>query len=506
MRTRNALLNFVTLITFTVVTIFVGLFTSPLLERWLNPSRFGAYRLLIDCQGYLTLMELGLGGALSPLLARAFARGDESGLKQAMAVAVQAYLAISAATVAVGAAATLIVPYFVHDLSPAYLLDFRRAWLVGLLSFLSLALIPFRTIIEARQLGYYINLLLTGQAVFVTTLSLIFARSGWGITGQALASVLGTWGFSIVVTFMVLKNRPALLWSWRTPTDSSMRQSLGSLSAATFMINLSGRVSLMTDNLVVGSMLGTGLVTSLFFTQRLALLTQTLLGGVGSSIWAPLAELHSRGDHEAFNRRLIELSRLVAILSLTALGPIVAYNRHFVNLWMGPTFPYGGDSIIILAAFNAFLLAQFALWGWCFSGTGQIQKVVIASIVSAVVNITASITMTHWLGLVGPLLGTTISFLTVSLWCLPLLLHRVFGISIRELAISVGVPLAWGLLLAIGLWWVAHQHVPRGWVGLIVEMSLGAAAYIALFGAIVMWKTEERALWRLRVRAILGRS
>ena len=58
-----------------MVTIAVGLFASPWLEHWLNEDRFGAFRVVLDCQGYLTLLELGLGGALSPLLARALAQG-----------------------------------------------------------------------------------------------------------------------------------------------------------------------------------------------------------------------------------------------------------------------------------------------------------------------------------------------------------------------------------------------------------------------------------------------
>jgi len=462
--------------------------------------------MLLDCQGYLTLLELGLGGALSPLLARALARGDDSALKQAMAVASQAYLGISVATLVVGAGATVIVLRLVTGLSPSEIADFRTAWLVGLLSFLTLGLVPFRTIIEARQHGYRINLLLTGQALVVTSVSLILARGGWGITGQSVASVLGAWGFSIIVTAAVLWNQPSLIRSWIRRTDRQTRLSLGSLSAATFMINLSGRVSLMTDNLVVGAMLGTGQVTTLFFTQRLASLMQTLLGGVGSSIWAPLADLHARGEHEAFNRRLIELSRLVGFLSVTALAPIVVYNRHFVRLLMGPSFQYGGDTVIILAALNAFLLAQFALWGWCFSGTGQIRKVVATSVVSALVNVIASIVMTHWLGLVGPLLGTTISCLTVNLWSLPILLQRVFGIPIRALAAAVGIPFISGLLFALALGWLIRDHGPQGWMGLIAEMSLAATLFLGSVGIAVVANTEERNLWRLRWQAIFSKG
>jgi O-antigen/teichoic acid export membrane protein len=506
MRTRNAILNFATLIVFTVTTIAVGLFASPWLEHWLNKDRFGAYRVIVDCQGYLALLELGLGGALAPLLARAFAKGDDQALRHTMAAATQAYLRVSLATVVVGGALTFILPWFARGLSVADLVDLRNAWLLGLLGSLALSLVPFRSIVEARQQGHRINLLLTAQALFITGMSLVLARAGWGITGQALAFVLGTWGLALVLTARVVRGRLDLLRSWAIAPDPEARRALWSLSAATFLISVSGRLSLMTDNLVVGSMLGASMVTTLFFTQRLAVLAQSLLLGIGSATWAPLAELHARGETEAFNRRLVELSRLVAILSVVGLGPIVAYNRHFITAWMGPSFAYGGEAVIVIAAINAFLFAQVALWGWCFSATGQTRRLVKTCMASALVNVTASVLLARWLGIVGPLLGTTVGFVGVSLWNLPWLLHQVFGTSTHALIKAVAAPLGWGGLATSGLWWLAHHHEPYGRVGLAAEIALAVLAFAALGSGTILAEPAERALWRGRVRTVFARG
>lgn len=506
LRTRLAILNFGTMIAFTAVTITVGLFASPWLERWLNEDRFGAFRVILDCQGYLALLELGLGGALAPLLARAFAMKDERALGQSMAAAAQAYLGVSLATLAAGAGLTSILPRFVSGLSPVDLADLRRAWLIGLLGLLTLSLVPFRAIIEARQRGYQVNLLLIAQSLLITGISLPLARAGWGITGQSLAFVIGTWAFTLSLTVLVVRERRGLLGSWTVRSDPETRRLLWSLSAATFLINLSNRVSLMTDNLVVGSMLGAGPVTILFFTQRLPVLAQSLLLGVGSATWAPLAELHARGEHETFNRRMIEISRLMALLSVAGLGPIVAYNRHFLGLWMGPSFPYGGDVVVILAALNAFLLPQFSLWGWCFSATGQTRRVVATSLAAALVNVVASIALTHRLGLIGPLLGTTFAFVTVSLWSLPWLLHRVFGTSPLALGRAVAVPLIVGVFSTSGLWWLTARHQPSGRLGLAVEMSVAALGFLALSGLAILLDKNDRTLWRLRLQTVFARS
>jgi len=494
------------MLVYTAVTIAVGLIASPLLERWLNPDRFGAFRVILDCQGYLALLELGLGGALSPILARALATRDEQDLQQAMASALRAYLGVAIATIGLGVLFTPMIHRFVIGLSPTDVTDLRRAWLLGLSGFLALCLVPFRSIVEARQRGYQINLLLIMQSLLITFVALPLAHANWGVTGQSLAFVLGNGTFTLIVVAMAVRDRPALLRAWFVRPDAAMKRTLWGLSAATFLINLSQRLSLMTDNLVIGAMLGAGSVTTLFFTQRLVVLAQTLLLGVGGATWAPLAELHARGEIETFNRRFLEISRLVAVLSVASLGPIVAYNRHFVGLWMGSHFEYGGDAIAILSAVIAFLLPQFSLCGWCFSATGQIRKIVGVSIVAAVVNMAASIGLTHAFGMIGPLLGTLCAFLAINLWYLPWLLHRVFGTSLQQLAWAVAAPLAGGLVYTTLLWKIARSHQPWGRLGLAVEMGVAALGFLALSGSFILLNKNDRTLWRLRLEGMFARG
>jgi MATE family multidrug resistance protein len=499
MRTRQSLLNFATMIVFTVVTMAVGLFASPWLEHWLGPKRFGACRVLTDCYGYLALMELGLGGALGPLLARAIGQGDDLALRRTVATGSRAYLRVSLLTVALGLALTPVVPWFVSGLPAADLGDLRLAWLAGSLS---LVLMPLRALAEARQRGYVVNLLLTGQSLLITGAALVLACSGWGITGQALAVVLGSWVFGLSLAVGALRREPGLLRSaCATQADSLTARAIRGLGVPTLLLALSGRVGLMTDNLVVGGLLGAGTLTTLFFTQRLAALAQTVLQSVGNATWAALGELHARGERETLNRRLVELSGLVALLSASVLGPIVAYNRHFVALWMGPDFRYGGDAVIALAAVNAVLVAQTSLWMWCFSTTGQVRLVLAPALVSSAVNLAASILLTRPLGPVGPLAGTTLALSAVTVWYLPLLLLRVYGTDMSALAGAVLPPLAGGLLYVTALWWFARAHRPPGWPGLAAEMSLAALGFLAVGGRLFV-SADHRALWRARLRGL----
>ena len=172
-----------------------------------------------------------------------------------------------------------------------------------------------------------------------------------------------------------------------------------------------------------------GMVSSFFFTQRLTTLAQALLQGIGNSTWAALAELHTRQEYETFNRRLIELTRLGSLLAAAGLAPIVAYNRYFFKLWvLDPTVSYGGEAVVLVAAYNAILMPAIALWIWCFTATARVRLIVVPVLISSVVNLSLSIILTSYFGLlVGPLLGTLLANLGISLWSFPWLLHGFSG-------------------------------------------------------------------------------
>jgi O-antigen/teichoic acid export membrane protein len=272
------------------------------------------------------------------------------------------------------------------------------------------------------------------------------------------------------------------------------------------MITVSGRIGLMSDNLVAGGFLGPATVTSLYLTVRLPGLAQAQLQSIGGASWAGLAELHARDDRETFRRRLVELTTLVAVLGIAGLAPIAAYGRHFFDLWMrsarGEPVAYGGDAAVLIASANALLLGLFSLWGWCFAGTGQVRRMVAPSIVATAVNLAASLLLTWRLGLVGPVLGTLVANLTISLWWLPLLVRRDFGVSLRSLFGAVARPLAWGLPFGAALGWAAVSHRPWGWPGLAAEMGGAALGFLAFSYAVILSPTD-RALWRLRLEGLL---
>ena len=501
MRTRRSVLSLASTLLFMIVTMTTALVTAPYLIHWLGRDRFGLFRTMSELFGYLTLLEFGLSGALAPLLAGAIGRGDHQSERRTMAVGVRAYAFVSILSVVGGLFLAATIPFWTN-VPDGLETEARQACVVYSLGFLWLGLIPFRAAIEARQLGYVLNLLLTGQALIIASSSMVLAWWGWGIPGQALAILIGISVFNLTITGLMLqRNMDVLHAAVFDPVDLETRRGLNRLSGSTLAIQLAGRAGTMTDNIILGRMIDQKAVTILYFTQRLPVMVLSLLQGVSSATWAGLAELHASGEHETYRRRVIELSGMISILGVAALGPVVAYNRHFIDVWRVGQENNGGTAIVIVAAANTLLVALLTLWSWSFTATGQVAKLLPIGIVSAIFNVIASVVLTWRFGVIGPLLGTTVSFLFISSWSVPELLHRNFGVSRISLASAVLKPLACGIPYTILLWWVAQTHRPRGLIGLGAEMSLAAVGFLVLAGFCLL-SSAERSVWIGRIRAL----
>jgi O-antigen/teichoic acid export membrane protein len=471
-----------------------GLLATPWLLHWLGRERLGALKALTDWMGYLTFFELGMGGALMAALAIRIGRNDRMAVTGMLASGLRVYFNLMFVSLVCGIGLVLALPYVMpaNDLSTG---ELRSAGVVVLLSLLLTPLLVFRALAEARQRSYLYWLLLSIQVLLMTGLSLIMARAGWGLVGQALA-----WSMAQVPTLLVL------VWDgvrnyrevWRISPNEGDRKALLGLSWPTFVHQLADRIGLVSDNIMIAWILGPAALAPFYLTQQLGVLAQSQLRGLSSATWAGLVELYAHGEFAGFRLRLLQLTSLTSGLGLAILGPILTYNRSFIRFWVGQDV-YAGELVTALTCLNIFLWSIFVLWGWMLLGTGHIRRWLPYSIASTIVNVSVSICGTFTLGVVGPLIGSAAGLLLITSWALPRVIRLVFGIPPWALWQSALIPLRSGLLYLLVMKIVSINYPPGGWLELIIWMSLWGA------GGVVLWwkfglRMEERAEWRERLR------
>jgi O-antigen/teichoic acid export membrane protein len=375
---------------------------------------------------------------------------------------------------------------------------------------LAVPLTPFRQLAEASQRGYLVGVLLTAQALVITICSLILARLGWGITGQFAALVVGNLVFFGALVWDARRRHPLAFarGPLAAPEPAAEDQpAIGArirqLGRPIFILHVCATIGLLSDELIVARILGPAVVVPFFLTQRLVTIAMGQVKGISNATWAGLVELHHRGEHAWFADRVLEVTRVTAVVGAAALVPIVAFNRSFVSLWVGPQ-QYGGDLVTLLAAANGVLGAISAVWIWLFDGTGLAARLVPMALLAATLNIAVSILATKFFGLWGPLLGTTLALVLVQMLWLPGLVRESFGIAARRLYAAMGWPLALAVPVTIGCGWVGATYPPRGWPTLVICMAAASLVYAAAAWFIV-FSAAERALLAERIRTVIGR-
>ncbi len=497
-RTRKTAWSVASGLLFTIVAVTAALISTPWLLHWLGSERFGAYKALTDWMGYLALLDMGIGGALMTRLALRAGQDDAPGVRGTLAAGLQLYLGVTLAMIAGGIVLVVALPHLI-PLEKVSSYELRAAGLISLLPLLITPLLAFRLLAEARQRNYLNSLLMTMQSILATGVWLGAAWAGWGLVGQSLALTVAQIPTALILTWNGMRAYPGV---WSAAPDPAAKKAVRALSWPTFIHSMTDRVGLIGDNVIIALILGPVAVVPFYLTQQLALLAQSQLRGLSNASWAGLVELYSQGQSAILRLRLLELTGTVSGLGVAVLGPIAAYNHHFIRLWVGPSAD-AGQAVTLIACTNIWLWSIYSLWGWIMLGTGHIRRWVLYGIISTIFNITISILGTVAFGLVGPLLGTLTGFLLVNSWALPRVLMKTFEISPWRLWQTALTPLTWGLLYTAILWLVARTHSPWGWFGLAAEMGSAALGGLALWWTLSL-NEDGRNQWRHRCRSIIA--
>jgi|GEM_PF-2618284 len=477
-----------------LVTMVVGLAATPLLIKYLGNERYGATLFAIQCGVFFILLELGRGVSVRPILIRGLT--DPNELNKVMPTVLRSWRWITVLTMLGLVVSMFLVPSLLKGTS-AVERDLRWSYVVGAPALLFTLLIPMRYLLEASHRGYYVSLAITAQSVVTTLVSLFIAWlthsrvPDWQLTWCALANIAGAAVSFMVIQRVATQKFPGMfrVW-WRGKSDPAIHDELSRNGRRGLILQLARLLGLTTDNIVVGVILGPAIVPVIFLTQRLIAIAQGQLATIGSSVWAPLGDLYARGEHDRFRTRLIQVSKLVVILGVACMAPLMAYNQHFVTKWVGLS-QYAGDFITGLSCMNAVIYGLFVLWALALDATGHVNARVKVSLAFAIVNIVLSIVATLVWGMAGPMFALFVANVSVNMWCYPLLMRRLFQLSVKSLFFAVMKPLWIGVPLSIGLWYWAQYHTPWGWIGLGAEMALGATIYLVLCWFLVVNRDDR---------------
>ncbi|HKO47028.1 MAG TPA: lipopolysaccharide biosynthesis protein [Polyangiaceae bacterium] len=500
-RVRRAAWAYLAGVLYTIATILAGFVATPILLRLLGGERLGSFRVMGEWLGYLTVVDVGLTSALPVFLLRAYSGTDPHAPRALTRYGLRLMSAVAAIVMLpLGLLFTWFCPRLI-PVSASMVGELRLAALITLGSILLYPIGIFRANLEVTQRGYVVTLGLLAQSLVTTGLGLGLAYLGFRLPGQALASVLGLVVASLIWAWSVRRAMPPGVAASPLPTRSALWRTSWPFALS----GMGNRLNVMTDSMVVAAFLGPIAVTTLFLTQRVISLAGGQVNGLAVVSWPALLELRARGERDAFERRLSELTTLLITLGITLTGTVAAYNKHFMNLWVGAAYD-GGPLLALFTALGSIIFGFVCLFAWVIDMQGDTRHRLRVSTVGSVLNLLFSVLAVRAIGVPGVALGTLAAYLCTDAWYCPTLVCRRYDVRPRVIVVAIVRAVAFGVPWVTGVWILASVHVPPfRWVGLLAEEGALACAGLT-YCWLAVFTPEDRRLWKARFAGLLRRA
>jgi O-antigen/teichoic acid export membrane protein len=346
---RNTFLNLVG----QVAPMFVALFSIPRLIHVLGTDRFGVLTIAWMVVGYFSFFDLGLGRAMTNLVARKLATGDEEELPS---IIWTTNLLMGALGVLGTIILAILSPVLVQDLlkTPLALkLETTRAFYLLSLS------VPFvistaglRGVLEARQKFGVINIarIPLGISIFAAPLLVLpWSNSLVPVVGTLLVSRVFFW---LVYAFLVLRDIPSL--RHHVKFDMRLLPMLFSFGAWMTASNIISPVMAYLDRFLVGMLLSLSAVayyaTPFEMASKMQILPAAIVGVLFPAFSTALV-----ADREHAGRLFRRSVKYVVIVLFPLTLLTVLFAQNALTLWLGAEFASHSTRVLQLLAIGIFV-------------------------------------------------------------------------------------------------------------------------------------------------------
>jgi O-antigen/teichoic acid export membrane protein len=311
----------------------------------------------------------------------------------------------------------------------------------------------------------------------VTVVLAVMYRNYWSLVVGALAAAL----ISLILSYVLRPYRPRISWA----RFSDIFAFSGWLSLTSVVTTL----SMETDKIIVGRLLGVADAGLYYMTQRVGVLpTRELISPLQRMLFPSFSELAH--DKVRLRHRVCESINVHGSLSLPAACGFALVADDFVLLVLGEPWRAIVPLLTILVPYLG-LRATLSMTLPCVMALGRTRLLFWVSFAYALVHVPTFVAGTALFGLTGAIwslvvAGVLYSYLNV--W----LLQRTLGITFGEIFLQLRRPLAAAVLM-VGAVLAIDAALPSGdgsWLSLLTKILVGGVVFCGV--QYTLWRFEGR--------------
>lgn len=481
MRIENSLKNIMTGLLGQLIITITGFISRTVFIQVLGTTYLGVSGLFSNILTLLSFAELGIGQAIIFSLYKPIAENDEEKICSLMQLYERVYKFLFVFVLVLGLVLVPVLPFIIKDIES--IPNIHIIYILFVANSASSYLFAYRSsFITACQKNYITNyisficniLMCLSQVITLLIFRNYFVYLGIQIVFGLIPNII-VYLYSVkVFPFLKRKDIPSLPKSeWKTIMDNV--KALIMYKIGTLALN-------STDNIIISAFVG---IATVGIYSNYLLLTSTVggfLSSVFNNLTASIGNLNAKESDERklFIFRVINLATfwfytVCSVCLFTCMTP-------FIHVWIGVEYilPVSASVIIALNVYiGGMLFAPFNFrqtMGIFVEGRWR-------PIISAIINIVASVIFVKWWGLVGVLWGTAVARLTTNVWFDPYLVFKR-GMHTSPIPYYIDYIKKGALFVLIAiLCWVLTGNMPDSsiWLVLLKGIVTFAVSNIVIF-------------------------
>lgn len=424
MRSKNSFKSVITGFISNLVTIIVGFIAQAVFVKTLGNEYLGINGLFTNILSMLAIVELGFGSAIIVNLYKPVAEKNKEEIKSLLNFYKIIYRIIAIVVTIIGIILLPFLKYIVGEISID--INIRLVFVLYLIDTVSSYLLTYkRSIIQADQKNYIINIVHFGYTIIMNTLQIIYLIIFKEFIGYLVIKILCRIIENLVNTFLANRLYPFIKEKNIHPVSVKTKKNIFLKVKGLLFHKIGGFVVLGSNNIIISMTKGLGIsAVGLYSNYYLIISALTnLFSQIFTSITASVGNLLLEKNLEKINS--IYKSTLLMNSWLYAFASISFFiiSKPFVEIWLGSEYLLSSFVVFVLAI-NFYVNGMRRTYTTFKEAAGVFYEDRFVPIIESLVNIIVSIILANWIGLAGVFIGTIVSNLVLFAFSFPKYVYR----------------------------------------------------------------------------------
>ena len=399
---KNSLVN----VCAQLVNLLLSFVIRKLFIQYIGIEYLGINTVLVEVLGFLSLTELGVQSAIAFRLYKPLVQKDNDLISEIISLFKRVYGVIGIIILVAGIGFTPFLRFVVKDLEVQMHVVYITYYLLLLSSVVTYFLAYKRTLLYADQKQYVTSLVdaVMNLCFSICRILCIVVLKNYYL--YVFVSLVQNVMSNVVVHRMCKKYYPEVKTNIRASKE--LKCVLFSDVKNIFSGKVAGYVYSSTDNLVISSIIGTGLVGYLGNYKTVTMAVNTIIGYCVSSMQPLVGNYIASETKENSYNFFKNYSFFRYFIASILLMPTLSLIEPFICWW------YGNDYLLncyipILIIIDLYISCVHGSTGEFIMGYGLFKYEKIVCIIGATFNVITSIVGALVIGIEGVLLGTVVS-------------------------------------------------------------------------------------------------